>query len=259
MSIQSLFKGFISRIRGREERTELPGTDEMNALLIDTFSESTSGDLTSELRTIDQISLACLRMQNVKTKGELVHLLADEVARFDLHDLEMMYARFEEKTRDLPLKYRKILLPKVKEQIFSAHHRLMLLARSGEADTLIDPLPPAAGAFFAMVRAAAREKAETKDPTFLYLKYLLAGFTIFVMGEPAHPVGTPFPGGQIVDFWEGEYLCPVRDYADNIPFALCPFCPAVQSVEPTYPEMKEHRRVRRRKESLNNYRTNYKG
>jgi len=91
------------------------------------------------------------------------------------------------------------------------------------------------------------------------VKYLLAGFTIYVLEEPAHPIGTPFPGGQIVDEWEGEYLCPVRDRADGIPFALCPFCPAIQSDEPTYPGMRAVRKERRRKESLHNYRTNYKG
>ncbi len=198
-------------------------------------------------------------MQQAETKGELVRLLAAEVQRFSLRDLETMYARFEEKTRNLPEKYRSLLLPKVNEQIFSAHHQLLLLARNGAGDEEDTPLPKAAESYFEMVVAAARKKAETKDPTFLYLKYLLAGFTMFVMEEPAHPIGTPFPGGQIVDVWEEEYLCPVRDMADGIPFALCPFCPAGQSDEPTYPEMREVRKERRRKESLNNYWTNYKG
>ncbi|MDO9538418.1 MAG: DUF2115 domain-containing protein [Methanocalculus sp.] len=259
MSIRSLFQWVISQISGRQKQPDNSRNEEINALLIDTFAEYTSGDLTAGSWDVNTIDQACRRMQHAKTKGELVHLLADEMARFDLRYLEQMYARFDEKTRDLPESYRNLLLPKVKEQLFAAHHRLLLLARSGEAEELIEPLSPAVWAFFEMVGIAAREKAKTKDPTFLYLKYLLAGFTIFVMGEPAHPVGTPFPGGQIVDEWDGEYLCPVRDYADEIRFALCPFCPAVQSVEPTYPEMREERRRRRRKESRNNYWMNYKG
>jgi uncharacterized protein (UPF0305 family) len=259
MTIRSLFQWVISQISGRQKQPDSSRTEQINALLIDTFAEYASGDLTPGTGDVDQIDQACHRMQHAKTKGELVQLLADEMARFDLRYLEQMYARFDEKTRDLPESYRKLLMPKVKEQIFSAHHRLLLLARSGDPAELTTPLPSSVRSFFGMVREAIREKAETKDPTFLYLKYLLAGFTIFVMDEPAHPVGTPFPGGQIVDQWDGEYLCPVRDYADEIRFALCPFCPAVQSVEPTYPEMREERRRRRRKESLNNYWINYKG
>jgi uncharacterized protein (UPF0305 family) len=104
-------------------------------------------------------------LQQAETKGDLTCLLAEEVKRFSLRDLEMMYTRFEEKTRNLPKQYRK----------------------------------------------------------------------------------------------EGENVCPVRDAADGVPFALCPFCPARQSDEPTYPEMRSVRKERRRKELLNNYRTNYKG
>lgn len=259
LSIQAIIEWFTRKISGGEKKQDRSSDEVIQTLLIDTYAESEAGDLTTEIRTIDQIALACRRMQQAGTKGELIRLLGREVKRFSLRDLEMMYTRFEEKTRNLPRQYRNLLLPKVNEQIFSAQHRLLLLARSGAGDEEEKPLPKAAVSYFGMIEAAAREKAKTNDPTFLYLKYLLAGFTIFVMEEPAHPVGTPFPGGQIVDEWEGEYLCPVRDRADGVPFALCPFCPARQSDEPTYPEMRAVRKERRRKELLNNYRTNYKG
>lgn len=259
LSIQAIIEWFTRKISGGEKKQDRSSDEAIQTLLIDTYAESEAGDLTTEIRTIDQIALACRRMQQAETKGDLIRLLGTEVKRFSLRDLEMMYTRFEEKTRNLPRQYRNLLLPKVNEQIFSAQHRLLLLARSGAGDEDETTLPKAAVSYFGMIEAAAREKAKTNDPTFLYLKYLLAGFTIFVMEEPAHPVGTPFPGGQIVDEWEGEYLCPVRDRADGVPFALCPFCPARQSDEPTYPEMRAVRKERRRKELLNNYRTNYKG
>lgn len=259
MSIRTFFHWLFSWISGEETDRARSPDEEIHSLLIDTFAESASGDSITENRTVDQITLSCRRMQEARTREELIRLLATEVKRYSLRDLQTMYARFEEKTRDLPDHYRSLLLPKVKEQIFSAHHRLLLLVRNGGGDDEEAPLPKSAQSYFRMVEAAAREKAKTKDPTFLYLKYLLAGFTIFVMEEPVHPVGTPFPGGQIIDEWEGTYLCPVRDMADGIPFALCPYCPAKQSEEPTYPEMREHRKEQRKKESLNNYWTNYKG
>ncbi len=65
------------------------------------------------------------------------------------------------------------------------------------------------------------------------LYFLLAAFNIFVLDRPpAHPpVGTPFPGGFEVEVRNGgEYLCPVREKADDVPNALCPpYCPAKQS------------------------------
>ncbi|HON40082.1 MAG TPA: DUF2115 family protein, partial [Methanoculleus sp.] len=61
------------------------------------------------------------------------------------------------------------------------------------------------------------------------LYFLLAAFNIFVLDLPAHPVGTPFPGGLKVEARNGEYLCPVREKANDVENALCPYCPAKQS------------------------------
>ncbi|MDN5340110.1 MAG: hypothetical protein PWQ30_1219 [Euryarchaeota archaeon] len=236
------------------------GPDEVGSLLIDTFAEDGGEDAgRGGPESAAAIRAACRRMQNAKTKRDLLRIIADETAAYDLHDLEQMYARFERKVAHLPENYRDRLLSSIKEEIFLAHHRLILLSRNGGGPELDEPPAPALGGYCAMVAEACTEKAQEKDPKFLYLKYLLSAFTIFIAEEPAHPVGTPFPGGQIVDEWEGTYLCPVRDLADDVPFALCPYCPAVQSTEPTFPEMRARREERRRRECLANYWTNYKG
>ncbi|MCK9299416.1 MAG: DUF2115 domain-containing protein [Methanoculleus sp.] len=250
----------IRRFIGREGSTRSgTGPDEVSSLLIDTFSED-GGEEAGRGGPVSAAAIraACRRMQNAKTKGDLLRIIADEVAAYDLRDLEAMNARFERKVSHLPEDYRDRLLESVREEIFGAHHRLLLLSRNGGRE-LDDPPNPALGGYCSMVAEACAAKAREKDPKHLYLKYLLSAFTMFVVEEPAHPVGTPFPGGQIVDEWEGTYLCPVRDMADDVAFALCPYCPAVQSTEPTYPEMRARRHERRRRECLANYWTNYKG
>ncbi|WP_250987851.1 DUF2115 domain-containing protein [Methanoculleus oceani] len=251
----------IRRFVGRESSSRSgTGPDEVSSLLIDTFAGD-GGEEAGRGGTVSAAAIrtACRRMQGAKTKGDLLRVIAGEAAAFDLHDLETMNARFERKVSHLPEGYRDRLLESVSEEIFGAHHRLVLLSRNGGGRELDDPPDPALGGYAAMVAEACALKAREKDPKYLYLKYLLSAFTMFVQEEPAHPVGTPFPGGQIVDEWEGTYLCPVRDLADDVPYALCPYCPAVQSTEPTYPEMRARRRERRRRESLANYWTNYKG
>ncbi len=251
----------IRRFIGREGRGRSgAGPGEVCSLLIDPFAED-SGEEAERGGAIstEAVRAACRRMQGAKTKGDLLRIIAGEVAAFDLRDLEAMNARFERKVSHLPEGYRDRLLSSVREEIFGAHHRLLLLSRNGGGRELDDPPAPALGGYAAMVAEACTAKAREKDPKYLYLKYLLSAFTMFVVEEPAHPVGTPFPGGQIVDEWEGTYLCPVRDLADDVPFALCPYCPAVQSAEPTFPEMRTRREERRRQESLANYWTNYKG
>ncbi len=207
--------------------------------------------------SMEAIQEALTRMHQVQTKAELLVLLAHEMEQFELRDLEQMNARFTRKVASLPKEYRKRLLPQVREQIFLTHHRLILAARCEYEDS--DPLDPRFFSYCTMVKEACADKAREKDPRFLYLKYLLAAFSMFVLQEPAHPVGTPFPGGQIVDVWEGTYLCPVRERAGDVLFALCPYCPAVQSDVPTYPNMRIAREVKRKHECLENYRINYKG
>ena len=79
-----------------------------------------------------------------------------------------------------------------------------------------------------------------------FLKFLLAGYCMLVLQEPGHPVGTPFPGGDRVEFTDGVYYCPVREKSGDVDEALCPFCPALQTPEigylrpPTNPS--EHRK-----------------
>lgn len=259
MRLETILNGIL-RLIGREGR-ETPGAGPGDAcsFIIDPFADYGEEAEDGQSVSVATIRTACRRMQGAGTKGDLLRVIADEVTAFDLHDLEMMHARFERKVGHLPEDYRDRLLASVHEEIFSAHHCLILLSRNGGGPEMEDPPDPALSAYCSMVAEACAEKAREKDPKYLYLKYLLSAFTMFVVEKPAHPVGTPFPGGQIVDEWEGAYLCPVRDKADDVPYALCPYCPAVQSTEPTFPEMRARRHERRRRESLANYWTNYKG
>ena len=72
------------------------------------------------------------------------------------------------------------------------------------------------------------------NPRIRFLNYLLAAFCMFVLDEPGHPVGTPFPGGDTVQLIDGIYYCPVREKAGDVDAALCPFCPARQTPDIGY-------------------------
>ena len=78
------------------------------------------------------------------------------------------------------------------------------------------------------------DASEVRDPRLFFLKYLLAAFSMLVLGEPAHPAGTPFPGGDRVEQGDGRDWCPVREGSGDVDGALCPFCPACQTPEVGY-------------------------
>jgi uncharacterized protein (UPF0305 family) len=56
----------------------------------------------------------------------------------------------------------------------------------------------------------------------------MAGFAMFVEGGPGHPVGTPFPGGFVVEKRGEEYYCPLREKEEEVLFSICNVCPAKQ-------------------------------
>jgi len=116
----------------------------------------------------------------------------------------------------------------VMEMIFETHHALIAAVRRGNPDVQDEPLPDEFREFCGMVERTCLAGDEREQHLEL-LYFLLAAFNLFVLGRPAHPAGTPFPGGFEVEVRDGEYLCPVREKADDVENALCPYCPAKQS------------------------------
>jgi uncharacterized protein (UPF0305 family) len=79
-----------------------------------------------------------------------------------------------------------------------------------------------------------KEQKETNDinedfnHSFFKIYMIISVYTTFVLDEPIHPTGTPFPGGFEVKL-EGEtYFCPVKESQKDNPGAVCGFCIAEQ-------------------------------
>jgi len=70
--------------------------------------------------------------------------------------------------------------------------------------------------------------ADGFDPTFFQIYKIISIYTTFILKEPVHPVGTPFPGGLKVKFDGKNYLCPVKERQKDNPGAVCGFCIAEQ-------------------------------
>lgn len=57
---------------------------------------------------------------------------------------------------------------------------------------------------------------------------IMSLYTTFILEEPVHPVGTPFPGGLKVRKENNIYYCPVKENNEDNPLAVCGFCIAQQ-------------------------------
>ena len=182
--------------------------------------------------TVDRISVAT-------TKGELGHILAREVSGYSPFDLQVIGGRLNFEIDRLPSPYREKIRPFFRQQIFAAHHRLLAMERTGAFHSINDAIDlEKVGKYWAMVPDGCSEwhDESERNPRFRNPKnrlfyYLIAAFTMFVLDEPGHPVGMPFPGGFTVEQRKSGYYCLIRDKEKEIPWSICNFCPAKQTEE----------------------------
>jgi uncharacterized protein (UPF0305 family) len=183
------------------------------------------------LRT--RIAALSARMRRTPSKEGLAAIIAEEVATYSLQDLLQLRASVEHDLRHVPPGYRAKLQPKMMEHLFGTHHAIMAGHRKGRFGGYHGPPDGKLGEFCDLLLGIPdRDGEEEGDPRLVLFYYLIAAFTLFVCELPGHPVGTPFPGGFIVEEREGTYYCPVREKEDDVETSICPYCPAEQSALP---------------------------
>lgn len=123
-------------------------------------------------------------------KGDLLRALKTAAACCTPEDLEEMLARYARKLSYIPDEYAAALLASAQTQIVDGHHQMMTTDLDGvHANVRLVP------SWEAFVRDAA---ARSNGKRLVGFKYLIAAFTMYIAEEPAHPVGTPFPGGAFM-------------------------------------------------------------
>jgi uncharacterized protein (UPF0305 family) len=181
---------------------------------------------------VSAISDDCNLLKKIQTRGDLGKAIAVIVLAYSPRDLQQMKWNFSEKIQNIDPAYRKRLEETITGYLHGTYQNVRLMNQQGAFSSLRDPVPDNTRVFWNMV-AVQCMKGDDED-RLRFLKFLLAGFCMFVQGLPGHPVGMPFPGGDKVGVIEGIYYCPVRTKANDVDAALCPFCPALQTPEIGY-------------------------
>lgn len=186
------------------------------------------------------IALIATRISVARTKGELGQILAEEIGRYTIRDLQVIGGRLHTEMIQLPKSYRTQISPYLTEQLFGGHHQLLTLHRSGGFIHMTQPITDheAFTRFCNIIPLGCTQwdEAVSRLPIPYTLRhrlfyYLIAAFTMFVLDHPGHPVGMPFPGGFKVEEQNGEYYCLIRDHEKEVPFSICNFCPAHQNLD----------------------------
>jgi uncharacterized protein (UPF0305 family) len=180
------------------------------------------------------------RLASARTKGELGTIVAEEIARYSLFDLQIIGGRLNSDIEKLPYPYREAIRPYFREQLFGKHHRLLTLQRDRAFFRMEEPVRDrdTFEKFCTMVPdgcmvedARGERNPYFRNPKNRLFYYLIAAFTMFVLDEPGHPAGMPFPGGFTVEQRGREYYCLIRDKEKEVFYSICNFCPALQTEE----------------------------
>ena len=148
-------------------------------------------------------------------------------------DLQQMRWNFSGAIQDIKPELRKKLEEAITGHLHGTYQALRLMDQQGSFIRMSEPLAANAGEYWNMVAAQCAE-GNAEQVRLRFLKFLISGFCMFVQDLPGHPVGMPFPGGDKVEIIDGTYYCPVREKANDVDAALCPFCPALQTPEIGY-------------------------
>jgi uncharacterized protein (UPF0305 family) len=192
--------------------------------------------------SLEHITEIAERIRASQSRGALARELVRELLRYSLFDLQIIGGRLNSEVEKLPSPYREAVRPYFRDQLFGTHHRIMEMFRNGAFRSLDGkPFrdPEIFDRFWQMVPAGcfAWNDTSERNPYFQNPKnrlfyYLIAAFAMFVLDEPGHPVGMPFPGGFKVEQRGTEYYCLIRDKEKDVFYSICNFCPARQAEEP---------------------------
>ena len=177
----------------------------------------------------EKIHSDLINLKSARTNGELGTLISSVVLLHSPKDIQQMRSNFYEKIRNVTPEYRIRLETKIAEHLLGTWQTLRLMQQQGIFSAMKEPVPAIVNTYWDMVADQCNDTSTGDNIRLRFLKFLIAGFCMFVKHEPGHPVGTPFPGGDQVQYIDGIYYCPVRDKANEVDAALCPYCPAMQT------------------------------
>lgn len=181
-----------------------------------------------------QIAGECSTLRSKETTGDLGKAIATIVLMYSPRDLQQMQWNFSDKIQDFNPEYKEQLEKTITGHLHGTYQALRRMYELKNFAHMRESLAEDAGDYWKMVAAQCSSGEVSQAERLRFLKFLLAGFCMFVQGLPGHPVGMPFPGGDKVEAIDGVYYCPVREKANDVDAALCPFCPALQTPEIGY-------------------------
>lgn len=157
-------------------------------------------------------------------KKELLHVLKREVSNIHVSEIMSADSFLRADARYVPARYREELLKTSTKAFFTRIKNIQNDEKDYRENLDVKKLKE-----FLKTLKKQEERAESRaELCFLKVAGLISVYATFILEEPIHAVGTPFPDRSKVKYKNREYLCPVKDMQRKNPNALCRFCISVQ-------------------------------
>ncbi len=175
-------------------------------------------------------------LKKIDKKSALVQALALEAEKYSIVDLQLISAGLTREINGLPSPYKERIAPYFIEQFFRRYYRLIGMNDSGAFKDLKDEIKEKQ-LYLDYCNATEKRRRDPEahsfidehDPEHGLFYFIVNCFAMFVLEEPGHPVGMPFPGGFKVEKRDGMYYCPIREKEKDLPYSICNFCPCKQA------------------------------
>jgi len=169
-----------------------------------------------------------LKSENIISKNDLMRILHGLAKTISVHDLMLATAMLREDGKYVQANYR--------EEYFEIYIKYFIMrvkdVRQDKKDynEEIDNEEDFSEAI-ELLENQFHDKSlyKRENDKFPIIYAIICLYTTFILNEPIHPIGTPFPGSLKVTYENGTYLCPVKDKQSENPHAVCKFCIAEQS------------------------------
>jgi len=165
--------------------------------------------------------LAILNDKDKISKNSLLKILkkhAKTLSVFDLmtangnllNELKYVQGKFNKDTHEI---YTKYFILRIKNVIDDNKQYNGIITKEEISDSL---------------RRLEIYQEERNNNKFSLIYVIISLYTAYILQEPIHPVGTPFPGSLKVIEDNGIYYCPVKEANLDSPSAVCKMCIAEQ-------------------------------
>ena len=162
-------------------------------------------------------------------RSELLNLLKTESKKINIHDIMQASLFLIKDSLYVQENYRREMLEAYTSGFIIRIKEVKDHERTENSALDVDEVKEAVELLANQEKEAS--KREDFNPEFFRIYKIISLYTTFILDEPIHPVGTPFPGGFKVRFNGKRYLCPVKEKQKDNPSAVCGFCTAEQDPE----------------------------